>query len=544
MRLEFSSLKIQLFTLFIITHIAIGYGQQPITWTDLVNVSESNGDLTKKTDVKTWWNGGAASLETLSANNDGWVRSVVKETNTGRILGFSGMNTNAGWDTIEYGFYLKSRGGIEILESGKVILTAKVKYKKGDIVSVERIGSKINYKHNETIVYTSKKPHKGDLIVDVSMYSPKSTLQGVTISSSFSENKKNNASKPNTDIVLEASPDDYKISNSNIVIIKATPGVLQKINQLENKEKREIRLGKISSQEDFDLVCEKLTWIKKINIRDVKTITNVNSLKNLKALEEFYLSSFKFGKDNPFDLEVLKDAKKLRELDFSFVILKNTQALQNINSLEEVNFFSSGADDMSFLKNNPKVKDLDVSGYKHSFKDYGPIASLKMLEKLSLPETFSDQNAAVLGALSNLKYLELGGSDNIKSLKFIANSNDIITIKASSCINLEDIEALKGKTKLRSLDLYYCKKITSIAALEGLAKLDWLQLNATNISDLSPLKGAENLRFLDVADTKVVDISSLMNCKKMKNLEVGPGVPKNQIEEIKKAIPGIKVIVK
>ena len=160
----------------------IMYAQSPVTWTDLDGVAESGNDL-QRTASGTGWDAGAASANVLDAGEDGWVSTEAVQTNVARMIGLSEVNVDAHYNTIDYAIYLRHNGVLRVYENGNYINEFGT-YTGSDVISVERIGSTIYYKKNNSILYESTVPSATSLIVDVSI--DHGTLYNVQISNSFS----------------------------------------------------------------------------------------------------------------------------------------------------------------------------------------------------------------------------------------------------------------------------------------------------------------------------------------------------------------------
>ncbi len=82
-------------------------------------------------------------------------------------------------------------------------------------------------------------------------------------------------------------------------------------------------------------------------------------------------------------------------------------------------------------------------------------------------------------------------------------------------------EKLEGLTKLKSLDLEWCEKITDsgLAHLKGLTKLEKLNLDGTKITDegLAHLKGLTKLEWLHLYSTAITD-EGLVHLKRFSKL--------------------------
>ncbi|RZS99035.1 T9SS type A sorting domain-containing protein [Aquimarina brevivitae] len=146
----------------------------PICWRDVVGL-QVNGNSLKKTNTTSWWNAGAASTGKLPSGKDGWIEMTASETNTYRMFGLSQTNPDATWNSIQYNFYLMTGGNIKIYESG-VFKANGGTYKVGDKIRVERKGSKIYYKKNGVVIYSSNTNPFTSLMADVSLYTPNATI--------------------------------------------------------------------------------------------------------------------------------------------------------------------------------------------------------------------------------------------------------------------------------------------------------------------------------------------------------------------------------
>lgn len=143
-------------------------GQQPseisydIAWTDLVGVSV-NGNSITKTATGGWGNGGAASINTLNANTDGWIEYKVDALNKLRTFGFSDINTDASYNTIDYAWHTNATDCYVYLNGGNV---GNYPLQVNDILRIERIGSEIHFKLNGVIKRTETNVNTGSLLAD------------------------------------------------------------------------------------------------------------------------------------------------------------------------------------------------------------------------------------------------------------------------------------------------------------------------------------------------------------------------------------------
>ena len=152
----------------LVTSIEHGIARQVI-WTDPENVSW-DGETLIKTGADGWGNGGAASVERIHSNVDGWIEFTAIGDPLNLMIGLSGNNVNSNWNTIDYGFYL-SAGTYQVRESGSLNkLAENINYKSGDNFRVRRMGKIIIYTVNNTEVYRNVNANAGPLLVDVALF--------------------------------------------------------------------------------------------------------------------------------------------------------------------------------------------------------------------------------------------------------------------------------------------------------------------------------------------------------------------------------------
>lgn len=150
----------------------------PISWTDAVNVSVNQNNLTKTSG--TGWNGGAASINRIPANQDGYIEMTIGNASTDVMFGLSYSNTNATWNTIDFNLYMsRFRGGnIVIFQRANQITSNSElgKYAQGDIVRVERKGSVVNFIKNGSVLYSLPVDRSRSMIADVALYDKNSQV--------------------------------------------------------------------------------------------------------------------------------------------------------------------------------------------------------------------------------------------------------------------------------------------------------------------------------------------------------------------------------
>ncbi len=139
----------------------------PVNWTDLQNVSSSQGKLFTIGFVSNYSNSGAISQSGMGAATNGGITYTYKDDNgSNYIIGLSSQNTNPDWTTILYSTYIKN-GRMQIYESGVTVKNVEG-IADQDRISIIRMGNEVVFYQN------SKEVHRmacitGDLFADATV---------------------------------------------------------------------------------------------------------------------------------------------------------------------------------------------------------------------------------------------------------------------------------------------------------------------------------------------------------------------------------------
>lgn len=222
--------------------------------------------------------------------------------------------------------------------------------------------------------------------------------------------------------------------------------------------------------------------------------------------------------ENPPDSAFLKPLVELRQIQFRGLNLPDYSALAELPELREVDFQGGTMQRIDWVAKLPKLEDLNLHQVA-TIEDYGPLAGLKQLKKLSLaghkkgPEVL----APVVSTLANLEVI---------SLAFYPG---------------EDLDMIKNCSELREVDCIFSRNLVEISALRNLQKLERLNLWGTKVEDLSALAACKNLKVLNLTDTPAGDLSPLYGCSELLSLTVHEDFPAQAIEDLKKRLPDLRV---
>ena len=171
------------------------------------------------------------------------------------------------------------------------------------------------------------------------------------------------------------------------------------------------------------------------------------------------------------------------------------------------------------------------------------MAKLASLKSLTFSPPADMDFAAVLGGLEQLGSISIGGttlSDLAGLVVALKNRDSFTSLKIDKC-GVEDISALAQLKNLTSLTLMR-NQIKDVSSLSGMTKLSTLILSQNKVADLSPLAEVPNLGTLWLSGNQFEDITPLMGLKKLRTVLIhSPRVPREQLEQLRQAIPGCRV---
>lgn len=147
------------------------------SWQNVIGIDTTSGQF--KCTIAGQGSSGARSVNTLSANTDGWVEAKLT-TAVQATFGLSATNPDNDPGTIDYGIRISiGEDKAFIIENDTIpIGFIPIPLVAGDdIFRVERVGNTIIYKHNRIVFHTSTIVSSSALFVDVSMNNIGETLE-------------------------------------------------------------------------------------------------------------------------------------------------------------------------------------------------------------------------------------------------------------------------------------------------------------------------------------------------------------------------------
>ena len=94
-------------------------------------------------------------------------------------------------------------------------------------------------------------------------------------------------------------------------------------------------------------------------------------------------------------------------------------------------------------------------------------------------------------------------NDKLDFLKLLDKYQNIIKLDLSKVYELDNISFLEKTKNILELNLYYCEKIKDFSPISICEKLEYLNVNKTNISDISFLEKNKNIKEFSIIVKKL-----------------------------------------
>ncbi len=309
------------------------------------------------------------------------------------------------------------------------------------------------------------------------------------------------------------------------------------------------------------LTPEDLAKVTSVNVRAASRgpkVKDLDYLKNCPNLEGIFLQSHEVT-----DLSPLAGLTKLNKINLTRNQVTDLTPLAKLPVLKELWLQSNGLEDLKPLASIVTLQQLYLD--ENPLTDLTPLGGLNRLEKLGLSGVLA-RDFAVLKGLSSLQTLSfsppvstdfkavLGGMQKLKSIHIskakIPDLNVLVeglanpeVLESLTVFNgdVENIDALAKCKNLRSISMM-ANGITDLSAFKGMTQLTSLILSQNKVSDVTPLVEAPNLGTLWLSANRVTDITPLMKHKKLRSVLFQTSrIPEEQLEQLRRAIPGCRV---
>lgn len=271
------------------------YTGQPVIWTNLTNAQVQGNELVGTNTSS--WGGGASSTQVLPANTDGWVEYTITQTTSFFMVGLSDQDISTHYSTLDYAFYVYGTS-LYIYEGYNPVWTSGNSH-LGDRLRIERVGSKVHFKRNGFIVYTSATPSTSSLVMDVSFFQNNGRFADARISESFGTF----AATPKT-IVQRMDYDHAGRLIRNWHQIDAQPEVLlvhntyNELGQLIDKRLHSSVAPATDARQSVDYRYNIRGWLTSINNAELQNTTTNDDSNDLFGMNLAYENDLGTGNAN------------------------------------------------------------------------------------------------------------------------------------------------------------------------------------------------------------------------------------------------------
>jgi RHS repeat-associated protein len=252
-----------------------------LLWKDQVAIQVSGNKIVSLNGG--WGNSGAASQQVLAPSQNGWVEFVASESNTNRMLGLSDVNANANYTSLDYAWYLKNNGILEVYESG-TLRGSFGSYVAGHLLQIERTGTSIKYYHNNVLKYTSSVPSSTSLMVDLAFHNATATLIGVR--ASFATTTSTITRRFEYDHAGRLLKTWHKLDSQPEILLSLNE--YNELGQLVDKKLHSTVSNGSNAKQSVDYRYNIRGWLTKMNEADVSTLASGDGVKDFFGFELAY----------------------------------------------------------------------------------------------------------------------------------------------------------------------------------------------------------------------------------------------------------------
>lgn len=273
---------------------------------------------------------------------------------------------------------------------------------------------------------------------------------------------------------------------------------------------RELDLSGVGNVSSLEGVKE-LTALEKLSVSD-RQVTDLHELSSLKHLRELNLAECR-GLSSLAGIEQFEGLRKVRMQKCDEIT--DLSPLTRLPHLEELILMGCRSiESLRPLASMGTLRELEVWRYPHD--DLLPISGFTGLRRLHVS---GERNTTLKGlpALENLTRLSLYFG-KLSQLHEVGQLTNLEEFEITEC-QAEHLDALAGLTKLRSVKLYNCRRLTDLSGLKpscGLRSLTTQHLDG--VQEFGFLEALPEIEELDLGCERFTDLSFLRTLRNLKSL--------------------------
>ena len=173
-------------------------------------------------------------------------------------------------------------------------------------------------------------------------------------------------------------------------------------------------------------------------------------------------------------------------------------------------------DSVRFLSGLTYLKELTLTDCRFTASDLEVIASIPMLQKLTLAEC-GLSTISGLEKAQNLTYLNLR-NNTVRNLEPITGLVKLQELDLQHNA-LTSLTALSGMTSLETLNISY-NSVSSLAPIATCVKLNWLDASYNSLATLGAVDNLPALSYLSASNNSLTEVDVLSGCGVLKELYI------------------------
>lgn len=311
-------------------------------------------------------------------------------------------------------------------------------------------------------------------------------------------------------LVDGAEAQEFMKTNPNVKVIYESVELVEWWKSLSPEWKavfnKEVQISKPPAKEQL----HEITYLKKLNIANHRSLRSVEPLRKLVVLEQLDASETGIT-----DVSALADLINLKQLNLNSTIIGSIAPLVSLTGLTELDISYTGVADLQPLTAMQNLRILKMD----SIPAVNPevLVVNQRLQKVfadgvkKMPESVEVLWDKIPEALIVYRTPELQtwwGQLN-DTWKDVFN-------KLEPGTGIPDRERLHRMASIRSLDLSQNREITGLYPLRILQRLEVLNISGLQVNDISPLMAIRRLVEFNCANTPVTDLKGISGQQHLK----------------------------
>ncbi|MCH2200030.1 MAG: hypothetical protein MK081_14730 [Flavobacteriales bacterium] len=136
-------------------------------WEQVIGIAKTATTLTK-TAADGWGNAGASSDNVLKPNEAGWVSYTPPNTTGHLAFGFSDLDKDQHYSSIDYCMLVDASGMLKGYSNGSLLFAGS--YAAGDVLTITRQDNEYIFTQNSTVLHTANDYGRVPMIADLAIY--------------------------------------------------------------------------------------------------------------------------------------------------------------------------------------------------------------------------------------------------------------------------------------------------------------------------------------------------------------------------------------